>query len=90
MYYWYSHQRINKWTGGLGNKRTSGNHSKCCIIKIGQNTEKSPGDLKRLAVSEKPSAKAGVKNSNSNNNNNSCNNNLTTRTDGKCTTQNLS
>ena len=25
-----------------------------CIIKIGQNTEKSPGDLKRLAVTQTP------------------------------------
>ena len=36
------------------------------IVELGQNTEKSPGDLRRLAVfsdcSEKPSANAGVKN----------------------------
>ena len=35
-------------TGGLGNKRTSGDHSNYSIVEIGQNTEKSPGDLKRL------------------------------------------
>ena len=42
------------------------NHS---IIKIGQNTEKSPGDVKRLAVTQTPVKKkktlsrAGVRNS---------------------------
>ena len=37
------------------------------IVEIDQNTEKSPGDLRRLVVTqtpvEKPSANAGVKNS---------------------------
>ena len=46
----YSHQRINKGTGGLGNKRMSGDHPNDYIIEIGQNTEKSPGDLRRLVV----------------------------------------
>ena len=50
-YFWYSHQRINKGTGGLGN-RTSGDHQNYCIIEIGQNTEKSPGDLGRFVVSQ--------------------------------------
>ena len=53
----YRHQRIYKGTGGLGNKRTSEDHPNYCIIEIGQNTEKSPGDL-RFAVT-----KADVKNS---------------------------
>ena len=39
---------------GLRNKRTSGNHPKYIIIKIGQNTEKSPEDLRRLAVTQTP------------------------------------
>ena len=51
---WYSHQRINKGTGGLGNKRTSGDHLNYCIIEIGLNTEKGPGDLRRLAVTQTP------------------------------------
>ncbi len=38
--------------GGLVNKRTSGNHPNYCIIKIGQNTEKSPEKLRRLAVTQ--------------------------------------
>ncbi len=38
----------------LGNHRTSGDHPNYCIIEISQNTEKSPGDLRRLAVSQTP------------------------------------
>ena len=45
---------VTKGTGGLGNKRTSGDHPKYYIIKNGQNTEKSLGDLRRLAVSQTP------------------------------------
>ena len=60
-------QRIGKGTGRLGNKRTNGDHPDYSIIKIGQNTEKSTGDLRRLAVtpntSEKLSANGGMKNS---------------------------
>ena len=52
-----------------------GDHPNNSIIENGQNTEKSPGDLRRLAVnsSGRPSANADVKNSkrvNNNNNNN--------------------
>ena len=32
----------------LGNKRTTCNHPDCSIIKICENTEKIPGDLRRL------------------------------------------
>ena len=49
----YSHQRINKGTGGLENTRRSGDHPNNCIIEIGQNTEKNPGELRRLAVSQR-------------------------------------
>ena len=45
---------IFKGTGRLGNKRTSGDHPDYGIIKIGQNTEKSPGDWSRLAVTQIP------------------------------------
>ena len=48
--FWYSYQRTNTGTGGLGNQRMRGDHSNYSIIKTGQNTEKSPGDLRRLAV----------------------------------------
>ena len=53
----YSHQRISKGTGRLENNRTSGNYPNCNILNIDQNsenTEKSPGDLSRLAVTQTP------------------------------------
>ena len=49
-----SHQRIGTGTGRLGNKRTSGDHPNYRIVEIGQNTKKSPGDLRRLAVTQTP------------------------------------
>ena len=49
-----SHHRISRRNWGLGNKRTSGDHPNYCIIEIGQNTEKSLGDLRRLAVTQTP------------------------------------
>ena len=48
----YSHQKIGIGTGGFGNKRASGDHPKNSIGEIGQNTEKSPGHLWRLAVTQ--------------------------------------
>ena len=51
---WYSHRRIIKGTGGRGNKTTSGDHPKYSFIKSGQNNEKSPGHLRRLAVNQTP------------------------------------
>ena len=51
---WYSHQRFGTGTGGLGKKRMSGDHPNYSIIEIGQNTEKKPGDLRRLAVTRTP------------------------------------
>ena len=44
--FWYSHQRINTRTGGHGNKRTSRDNLNYNIIENGQNTEKSPGELR--------------------------------------------
>ena len=52
----YSHQRIDKGTGGFGNNFS--------FIKTSQNTKKSPVDLRRLAVTQtpsKPSANAAEK-----------------------------
>ena len=37
-------------TGGLGNQGTSGDHSNHSIVEIGQNSKKSPSDLRRLVV----------------------------------------
>ena len=48
--FWYSHQRVIKATGGLEGKRTSGDHTHNSIIENGKNTEKRPGDFKRLAI----------------------------------------
>ena len=46
----YNHKMIGKGTGGIGNKNTSVDHPNYIIRKIGQNTEKSPGDLRRFAA----------------------------------------
>ena len=50
----YSHQRIDKGTGGLGNKRMGGDYPNNCIVELGQNTEKSHRDLKKIAVTCTP------------------------------------
>ena len=63
---WYSHQRIYTGTGGLKNKRKGEYHSKYSIVKIGQNTEKSPEDKETCCHSnymKKLSANTGVKKS---------------------------
>ena len=43
-----------KGTGGLGSWRTSGDHPEYNIIEKRQNTEKSTGDLRKLAVTQIP------------------------------------
>ena len=48
----YSHQSIIKAIGGFGGWRTSGDHANYYISENGQNIEKSPGDLRRLAVTQ--------------------------------------
>ncbi len=50
----YSHQRTGSGTRGLGNKRTRRDHPNFYIIENSENTEKSPGDLRRLAVTQTP------------------------------------
>ena len=45
---------ILKGAGRVGNRRTSRNHPNDGIVKVGQNTEKSPGDLRRLEVTQIP------------------------------------
>ncbi len=51
---------------GLGNKRTNGDNTNYCIIEIGQNTKKSPGDWEENCChsnsSERSSANADAKN----------------------------
>ena len=46
---WNDHQIIGKGTGKFRNQ-TSRNHPDHSMIKIGQTTAKSPGDLRRLSV----------------------------------------
>ena len=50
----YSQQKIDKRTGGVPNKRKSGHCLNYSIIEIGQNTKKSPGGLRRLALTQTP------------------------------------
>ena len=44
----------SKGTGGLGSWRTNEGHPNNSIIENDQNTEKSPGDLRRLALPQTP------------------------------------
>ena len=53
-YSWYSHQRIGTRTGGLENNGMGGDYPNDSIVDIGQNTEKSPEDLRILAVTQIP------------------------------------
>ena len=58
LYYpgWPQNKTERKWKkdqpGGFGSWRTWGDHLKDSIIEDSQNTEKSPGDLRRLTVSQ--------------------------------------
>ena len=51
---WNDHQRLGKGAEGVRNVRMSRDHPNYNIIEIGQNIEKSPGDLRRLAVTHSP------------------------------------
>ena len=50
----WRHQRIGTGTRELGNNWTRGDHPNYYIIETGQNTEKSPKDLRRLVVTQTP------------------------------------
>ena len=45
---------VTKGPGRFGSWRPSGDHPNNSIIENGQNTEKGPGDLRRLAVIQSP------------------------------------
>ena len=51
---WKNPQRINKGTWRLRNQWASRDLADDGMIKIGQNTKKSPGDLKKLAITQIP------------------------------------
>ena len=62
----HSVQKIGTGTGGLGNKRTSRDYPNYSIVKIDQNTEGSPRNLRRLLLLKsqwETNSYAGVKNS---------------------------
>ena len=48
-------------TGGLGNKKTSGDQPNNYIIEDGQNPEETPGDVRRLQISQTPDMKRWCK-----------------------------
>ena len=52
--FWHGNKRVIKGPGGFVSWWSSGEHANNSIIENGQNTEKSPGDLRRLAVSQSP------------------------------------
>ena len=69
----YGSQRLGKRPGRVRNRKKCRDHPNYSITKNCQDTEKSPRDLRRLAVthsSERPSANAGIKNSQKSKNNN--------------------
>ena len=49
---WYCHQRVGTRAGGLGNNETDEDCPNYSIVEIGQNTEKSLGELGKLAVTQ--------------------------------------
>ena len=51
---WNGLQRFGKGSGRAGNRRMNWDYLNYSITKIGQNTEKSPGDLRRLVVTQPP------------------------------------
>ena len=51
---WNNTQRISKGAGGVRNQRMSLDHPNHSIVEVGQNTEKSPGDIRRLTFIQTP------------------------------------
>ena len=51
---WYNQQRIGTNTGGVGTNGAGVDYPNYGIIENGQNTEKCPEDLRRLAVTQTP------------------------------------
>ena len=51
---WNDTKKLCKEAGRFGNWRTTRDHLNHSIVKIGRNIQKSPGDLRRLAVTQYP------------------------------------
>ena len=49
---WDGLHRLGKRTGGIGNQSENGDNPDFNIAEIGQNTEKSPGNTRRLDFSQ--------------------------------------
>ena len=45
---------VARRSGSVGNRRKNRDHPNYSIVEIGQNTEKSPGNLRRLTVTQTP------------------------------------
>ena len=54
---WNGPQRLEKGAKRVENRRTNLNHPNWSIVEISQNTEKSPGELRRLDVTQTPRAR---------------------------------
>ena len=53
-YTWNDPKKFGERVGGVGNRRKSRVHPNYNIVELTQNTEKSPGDLRSLAVIQTP------------------------------------
>ena len=51
---WNGPQRLRKRTGRVENQRKNRNNLDYCIVEIGENTERNPGNLRRLAANQTP------------------------------------
>ena len=51
---WNGPQSLEKETGRVGNRKKNRNHSYNGIVKIGPNSQNSPGYQKRLGVTQTP------------------------------------
>ena len=62
----YRHQKIGPGAGGVRNKRKHRDHPTTSFLRSAKNTEKNPGDLKKICClsnsNVKLSSNAGVKN----------------------------
>ena len=50
-------KKLEKKIGTIGNQRNNRDDQYDSIVKLSQNTEKSPGDLRRLSVTKTPGSK---------------------------------
>ena len=51
---WNDPQILGKGAERFRNRRTSYDHQNCDIVGVGSNTEKIPGDLRRITITQTP------------------------------------